>query len=38
LTIGRTEADKLKNLLQAELDEAASLQQRELDTTPARAA
>ncbi|MFF0010838.1 DUF2637 domain-containing protein [Streptomyces sp. NPDC005374] len=37
LTIGRTEADKLKDLLQAELDEAAS-QQRDLDTTPARAA
>jgi hypothetical protein len=38
LSIGRTEADKLKDVLQAELDEAASQQQRELDTTPAKAA
>ncbi|UQA91536.1 DUF2637 domain-containing protein [Streptomyces halobius] len=34
LTIGRTEADKIKDILQAELDEAASQRQRELDTAP----
>ncbi|MDX3760013.1 DUF2637 domain-containing protein [Streptomyces sp. AK02-04a] len=38
LTIGRTEADRLKDILQAELDEAASQQPRELDTAPASAA
>ncbi|WP_234441628.1 DUF2637 domain-containing protein [Streptomyces sp. WM6386] len=38
LTIGRTEADRLKDVLQAELDEAASRQQRDRDTTPAKAA
>ncbi|MFE0101330.1 DUF2637 domain-containing protein [Streptomyces sp. NPDC059002] len=38
LTIGRTEADKLKDILQAELDEAASQQPRELAQAPASAA
>ncbi|WP_416973580.1 DUF2637 domain-containing protein [Streptomyces sp. 4F14] len=38
LTIGRAEADKLKGILQAELDEAASPQQREPDTASATAA
>ncbi|MGI5456072.1 DUF2637 domain-containing protein [Streptomyces sp. CA-249302] len=38
LTIGRTEADKLKDTLQAELDEATSPQQREPDTASASAA
>ncbi|MEW2303810.1 DUF2637 domain-containing protein [Streptomyces sp. NPDC006655] len=34
LTIGRKEADRLKDVLQSELDEAASQRQRQLDTTP----
>ncbi|WP_405733281.1 DUF2637 domain-containing protein [Streptomyces sp. NBC_00028] len=38
LTIGRTEADRLKDILQAELDEAASQQQRDLDAAPGDAA
>ncbi|MFE7269368.1 DUF2637 domain-containing protein [Streptomyces sp. NPDC057623] len=38
LTIGRTEADRLKGILQVELDEAASPQHRELDEAPASAA
>ncbi|MFE9368174.1 DUF2637 domain-containing protein [Streptomyces sp. NPDC006711] len=38
LTIGRTEADRLKNILQAELNQAASQQETELGTAPVGAA
>ncbi|MFI1205902.1 DUF2637 domain-containing protein [Streptomyces sp. NPDC020883] len=38
LTIGRKEADRLKDILQAELDEAASQRQAELDAAPVAAA
>ncbi|MGD3107766.1 DUF2637 domain-containing protein [Streptomyces sp. YGL11-2] len=38
LTIGRKEADRLKDILQAELDEAAAQQQAELDAAPVGAA
>jgi hypothetical protein len=38
LTIGRTEADKLKDTLQAELDVAASQQHRELEAASANTA
>ncbi|WP_434593911.1 DUF2637 domain-containing protein [Streptomyces sp. A5-4] len=38
LTIGRTEAEKLKDILQEELDEVASQQQRELGTASVSAA
>ncbi|MFE0101310.1 DUF2637 domain-containing protein [Streptomyces sp. NPDC059009] len=38
LTIGRTEADKLKDTLQAELDAVASQQPKELDTVAASTA
>ncbi|WP_286160468.1 DUF2637 domain-containing protein [Streptomyces yunnanensis] len=38
LTIGRKEADKIKDVLQAELDEAAPQRQRETDSAPVSAA